>query len=210
MVPPYPVPKPCLSSLAFPLFSVGEPRAAAWGPAPRTPAENLHRAEVRDCGSAPRLTDSRTRDTSASQESFRGGCHHGGGLGSAPAPLGQAGSGSVLPLREERGIDEDLPPGGEQRESSLHEPQLLSDCGREHDGSHPCVDVLFGDGHRLIMRGAHLTAQEMLTAFASRIQARARRRAGTSLAPVPGADSTEETSQQILTQTAKDTYFRRT
>ena len=60
------------------------------------------------------------------------------------------------------------------------------------------------------MRGAHLTAQEMLTAIASRIQARARRRAGTSLAPVPGADSTEETSQQILTQTAKDTYFRRT
>lgn len=30
-----------------------------------------------------------------------------------------------------------------------------------------------GDGHRLIMRGAHLTAQEMLTAFASHIQARA-------------------------------------
>ncbi|XP_022360324.1 39S ribosomal protein L53, mitochondrial [Lutra lutra] len=42
-----------------------------------------------------------------------------------------------------------------------------------HDGSEPCVDVLFGDGHRLIMRGAHLTAQEMLTAFASHIQARA-------------------------------------
>uniref|UniRef100_A0A8C3X6P6 Large ribosomal subunit protein mL53 n=1 Tax=Catagonus wagneri TaxID=51154 RepID=A0A8C3X6P6_9CETA len=41
-----------------------------------------------------------------------------------------------------------------------------------HDGSEPCVDVLFGDGHRLIMRGAHLTAQEMLTAFASHIQAR--------------------------------------
>ncbi|XP_029793515.1 39S ribosomal protein L53, mitochondrial isoform X1 [Suricata suricatta] len=42
-----------------------------------------------------------------------------------------------------------------------------------HDGSEPCVDVLFGDGHRLIMRGTHLTAQEMLTAFASHIQARA-------------------------------------
>ncbi|KAB0389763.1 hypothetical protein E2I00_009008 [Balaenoptera physalus] len=41
-----------------------------------------------------------------------------------------------------------------------------------HDGSEPCVDVLFGDGHRLIMRGAHLTAQEMLSAFASHIQAR--------------------------------------
>lgn len=77
-----------------------------------------------------------------------------------------------------------------------------------HDGSEPCVDVLFGgfawgveregaaghpralspgtavllssdafvsppgDGHRLIMRGAHLTAQEMLIAFATHIQAR--------------------------------------
>ncbi|XP_048208749.1 39S ribosomal protein L53, mitochondrial [Perognathus longimembris pacificus] len=41
-----------------------------------------------------------------------------------------------------------------------------------HDGSEPCVDVLFGDGHRLIMRGAHLTAQEMFTAFASHVQAR--------------------------------------
>ena len=137
MVPPYPVPKPCLSSLAFPLFSVGEPRAAAWGPAPRTPAENLHRAEVRDCGSAPRLTDSRTRDTSASQESFRGGCHHGGGLGSAWAPLGQAGSGSVLPLREERGIDEvrgavvwgegtRLPPAGDLVPSARRSRRFLT------------------------------------------------------------------------------------
>ncbi|XP_004691423.1 PREDICTED: 39S ribosomal protein L53, mitochondrial [Condylura cristata] len=41
-----------------------------------------------------------------------------------------------------------------------------------HDGSEPCVDVLFGDGHRLIMRGAHLTAQEMFTAFQSHLQAR--------------------------------------
>ncbi|XP_066234018.1 large ribosomal subunit protein mL53 [Saccopteryx leptura] len=41
-----------------------------------------------------------------------------------------------------------------------------------HDGSEPRVDVLFGDGHRLIMRGAHLTAQEMLSAFASHLQAR--------------------------------------
>ncbi|KAM6221191.1 large ribosomal subunit protein mL53 [Rhynchocyon petersi] len=42
-----------------------------------------------------------------------------------------------------------------------------------HDGSEPCVDVLFGDGHRLVMRGRHLTAQEMLGAFASHIQTRA-------------------------------------
>uniref|UniRef100_A0A8C9UTG1 Large ribosomal subunit protein mL53 n=1 Tax=Spermophilus dauricus TaxID=99837 RepID=A0A8C9UTG1_SPEDA len=41
-----------------------------------------------------------------------------------------------------------------------------------HDGSEPCVDVLFGDGHRLIMRGAHLTAQEMFIAFASHVRAR--------------------------------------
>ncbi|KFO30170.1 39S ribosomal protein L53, mitochondrial [Fukomys damarensis] len=41
-----------------------------------------------------------------------------------------------------------------------------------HDGSEPCVDVLFGDGHRLIMRSAHLTAQEMFVAFASHVQAR--------------------------------------
>ena len=61
----------------------------------------------------------------------RRGCQHGGGLGSARTPLGQAGSGSVLFLREERGIDKDLPPGSEQRESSLHEPHLLCDCRRE-------------------------------------------------------------------------------
>lgn len=30
-----------------------------------------------------------------------------------------------------------------------------------------------GDGHRLVLRGAHLTAQEMLSAFAAHIQARA-------------------------------------
>ncbi|XP_004464409.2 large ribosomal subunit protein mL53 [Dasypus novemcinctus] len=41
-----------------------------------------------------------------------------------------------------------------------------------HDGSEPCVDVLFGDGHRLIMRGTHLTVQEMLTAFAAHVHAR--------------------------------------
>uniref|UniRef100_A0A452T1K9 Large ribosomal subunit protein mL53 n=2 Tax=Ursus TaxID=9639 RepID=A0A452T1K9_URSMA len=54
-----------------------------------------------------------------------------------------------------------------------------------HDGSEPCVDVLFGDGHRLIMRGAHLTAQEMLIAFASHIQARATAGSGDK----PGAGS---------------------
>lgn len=41
-----------------------------------------------------------------------------------------------------------------------------------HDGSEPCVDVLFGDGHRLIMRGFHLTAQEMFSAFLKHVQAR--------------------------------------
>ncbi|XP_008062555.1 39S ribosomal protein L53, mitochondrial [Carlito syrichta] len=52
-----------------------------------------------------------------------------------------------------------------------------------HDGSEPCVDVLFGDGHRLIMRGAHLTALEMLTAFTSHIKARD----GASSGDKPGA-----------------------
>lgn len=42
-----------------------------------------------------------------------------------------------------------------------------------------------GDGHRLIMRGAHLTAQEMLTAFASHIQARSA--AGSGDKPDAGA-----------------------
>ncbi|XP_003413628.1 large ribosomal subunit protein mL53 [Loxodonta africana] len=41
-----------------------------------------------------------------------------------------------------------------------------------HDGSEPCVDVLFEDGRRLIMRGFHLTAQEMLTAFIAHIHAK--------------------------------------
>ncbi|XP_043826806.1 39S ribosomal protein L53, mitochondrial-like isoform X2 [Dromiciops gliroides] len=47
-----------------------------------------------------------------------------------------------------------------------------------HDGSEPCVDVLFGDGDRLILRGAHLTAQEMLAAFGSRVQAKNRALSG--------------------------------
>ncbi|KAM8784543.1 large ribosomal subunit protein mL53 [Rhynchonycteris naso] len=54
-----------------------------------------------------------------------------------------------------------------------------------HDGSQPRVDVLFGDGHRLIMRGAHLTAQEMLSAFASHLQARSA--AGSGDKPGAGA-----------------------
>lgn len=53
----------------------------------------------------------------------------------------------------------------------------------KHDGSEPCVDVLFGDGYRLIMRGAHLTAQEMLSALASHIRDR-----NAAAASAPGAD----------------------
>ncbi|NXU39808.1 RM53 protein, partial [Drymodes brunneopygia] len=41
-----------------------------------------------------------------------------------------------------------------------------------HDGSEPVVDVLFADGDRLIMKGAHLTTGEMLTALASRCNAK--------------------------------------
>ncbi|KAF2981945.1 hypothetical protein EK904_011899 [Melospiza melodia maxima] len=41
-----------------------------------------------------------------------------------------------------------------------------------HDGSEPVVDVTFADGDRLIMKGAHLTAGEMLTALASRCNAK--------------------------------------
>lgn len=39
-------------------------------------------------------------------EAFRGGGHHGGILGSARPPVCEAGSGSILPLREECGIHE--------------------------------------------------------------------------------------------------------
>ncbi|NWT50234.1 RM53 protein, partial [Erythrocercus mccallii] len=41
-----------------------------------------------------------------------------------------------------------------------------------HDGSEPVVDVTFADGDRLIMKGAHLTTGEMLTALASRCNAK--------------------------------------
>ncbi|ELV10928.1 39S ribosomal protein L53, mitochondrial [Tupaia chinensis] len=113
------------------------------------------------------------------------------------------GSSSVLPLREERGVDEvrgGAGGGGRAAPSSRRAPapgpgsrrfpprtflqavssekvrstnlncSVIADV--RHDGSEPCVDVLFGDGHRLLLRGAHLTALEMLTAFASHIQAR--------------------------------------
>lgn len=42
-----------------------------------------------------------------------------------------------------------------------------------------------GDGHRLVMRGAHLTAQEMLAAFASHVQARSAAGSGDP----PGAEA---------------------
>ncbi|NWH66051.1 RM53 protein, partial [Geococcyx californianus] len=41
-----------------------------------------------------------------------------------------------------------------------------------HDGSEPLVDVTFVDGERLIMKGANLTAVEMLTALGSRCDAK--------------------------------------
>ncbi|NXM03544.1 RM53 protein, partial [Tyrannus savana] len=41
-----------------------------------------------------------------------------------------------------------------------------------HDGSEPLIDVLFADGDRLIMKGANLTTVEMLTALASRCNAK--------------------------------------
>lgn len=152
-------------------------------------------------------------------ECFRGGGYHGGSLGSARAPGCQAGSGSILPLREGRGVDEvrgggngdgkgraSLPPGVHPLGLALtplsHRRTFLQAVSSEkvrstnlncsviadvrHDGSEPCVDVLFGDGHRLIMRGAHLTAQEMLTAFASHIQARGA--AGSGDKPGPSAE----------------------
>ncbi|XP_025905478.1 39S ribosomal protein L53, mitochondrial isoform X2 [Nothoprocta perdicaria] len=41
-----------------------------------------------------------------------------------------------------------------------------------HDGSEPLIDVMFADGDRLIMKGANLTAVEMLTALSSRCNAK--------------------------------------
>ncbi|NWT87760.1 RM53 protein, partial [Lanius ludovicianus] len=41
-----------------------------------------------------------------------------------------------------------------------------------HDGSEPVVDVTFADGDRLIMKGANLTTEEMLTALKSRCHAK--------------------------------------
>uniref|UniRef100_A0A8C8RP56 Large ribosomal subunit protein mL53 n=1 Tax=Pelusios castaneus TaxID=367368 RepID=A0A8C8RP56_9SAUR len=41
-----------------------------------------------------------------------------------------------------------------------------------HDGSEPVVDIMFADGDRLIMKGANLTATEMLSALNSRCKAK--------------------------------------
>ncbi|XP_058475351.1 39S ribosomal protein L53, mitochondrial [Solea solea] len=42
----------------------------------------------------------------------------------------------------------------------------------KHDNSEPVVDVTFVDGERLVMKGAHLTGFEMLSAFQSRCTAK--------------------------------------
>lgn len=69
-----------------------------------------------------------------------------------------------------------------------------SRAGRAAGSPHPLGPVILlppdsfasspGDGHRLVMRGAHLTAQEMLMAFASHIRARSAAGSGDT----PGAD----------------------
>ncbi|XP_074841822.1 large ribosomal subunit protein mL53 [Carettochelys insculpta] len=41
-----------------------------------------------------------------------------------------------------------------------------------HDGSEPVIDIMFVDGDRLVMKGANLTAAEMLSAFNSRCTAK--------------------------------------
>ncbi|XP_030046040.1 large ribosomal subunit protein mL53 [Microcaecilia unicolor] len=38
----------------------------------------------------------------------------------------------------------------------------------KHDKSEPVINIIFGDGDRLVMKGAHLTTGEMLSAFNSR------------------------------------------
>uniref|UniRef100_A0A8C6S736 Large ribosomal subunit protein mL53 n=1 Tax=Neogobius melanostomus TaxID=47308 RepID=A0A8C6S736_9GOBI len=38
----------------------------------------------------------------------------------------------------------------------------------KHDKSEPVVDITYVDGERLVMKGAKLTSQEMLSAFQSR------------------------------------------
>ncbi|NXB43953.1 RM53 protein, partial [Leucopsar rothschildi] len=48
--------------------------------------------------------------------------------------------------------------------------EVTTDVG--HDGSEPVVDVMFADGDRLIMKGAHLTTGEMLSALESRCHAK--------------------------------------
>lgn len=119
-----------------------------------------------------------------------------------PAP------GSRVPRRAHAALPpQDLSPGGEQRKSPCHEPQLFGDrrrearrlralrgrgvrwvwLGRGRVGGRRRGAALAlrtrgslthrlasspGDGYRLIMRGAHLTAQEMFTALASHIRVR--------------------------------------
>ncbi|XP_056154962.1 39S ribosomal protein L53, mitochondrial [Lampris incognitus] len=42
----------------------------------------------------------------------------------------------------------------------------------KHDKSEPVVDVTYVDGERLLMKGANLTSNEMLSAFQSRCRAK--------------------------------------
>ncbi|XP_037548862.1 39S ribosomal protein L53, mitochondrial [Nematolebias whitei] len=40
----------------------------------------------------------------------------------------------------------------------------------KHDKSEPVIDVTYADGEKLLMKGAHLTCQEMKSAFVSRCE----------------------------------------
>ncbi|KAG5842581.1 39S ribosomal protein L53, mitochondrial [Anguilla anguilla] len=42
----------------------------------------------------------------------------------------------------------------------------------KHDRSQPVIDITFIDGDKLLMKGAHLTCAEMLSALQSRCQAK--------------------------------------
>ncbi|KAM9838202.1 large ribosomal subunit protein mL53 [Aulostomus maculatus] len=42
----------------------------------------------------------------------------------------------------------------------------------KHDTSEPVVDVTYADGEKLLMKGAHLTIEEMMKAFQSRCMAK--------------------------------------
>ncbi|XP_028919027.1 39S ribosomal protein L53, mitochondrial [Ornithorhynchus anatinus] len=95
--------------------------------------------------------------------------------------------GGALSLRSVRRILVRFCPFGDRVESTRAVLQTLSgekvrasnlNCSVQvdvrHDGSAPQVDVLFGDGDRLILRGAYLTTQEMLRALVARIRAKER------------------------------------